>query len=231
MGNILLVEDSPEIVQMVNQMFAQSGINVISAGTISEAWSVLTRNIFSLVIMDIMLPDGNGFELVAKIRAAESFRDIHILFLSVKEEISAKLSAFSLGADDYVVKPFNPLELKARIESRLRKISSQIEKEDYAIGPFAFHAGSQRICIKDDNADIGLTPREFKIFYFLAKKPDIIFSREKLLSKMSSSSVHVTDRTIDTQICTLRKKLGSLGKYIESITGEGYRFNPNPRGI
>ena len=228
MRSILVVDDSPEVTAIVSNVFSSSGISVTCAGSVAAAWDAVIQFPYNLIILDISLPDGDGFELFARISTLDTYKDVPVLFLSAKEDISAKLSAFSLGADDYIVKPFNSLELKARVEGRLKKISAwRREKEDYTVGPFEFNTGAQRLNIRGKNIFIDLTPREFKIFYFLAKKPDIIFSREKILSKLSNISVHVSDRTIDTQICTLRKKLGDLAIYIESVPGEGYRFNPS----
>ncbi len=230
MEKILIVDDAPEITQTVVEIFRSSNLQVDTAGTVEEAVERVKSNRYDLLILDILLPDGNGFELCTKIKSLRGYRDTPILFLSAKEDVTAKLSAFSIGADDYIVKPFNTLELRARVESKLRKLGERRANRDkYSVEPFEFEIPAQRLRIKDTRKTVDLTPREFKIIYLLARKPDVIFNRERILENLGFGDVHVTDRTVDTHICTLRKKLGDLAKHIECVPGEGYRFNPHPQ--
>lgn len=232
MEKILVVDDAPEITQTIVEIFSSSSIQADAAGSVEEAMALVQANQYDLLVLDILLPDGNGFELCTKIRSLRHYKETPILFLSAKEDITAKISAFSIGADDYIVKPFNVLELRARVESRLRKVRERrLNRDRYSVDPFEFEIPAQRLRIKDTNQTVDLTPREFKIAYLLARKPDVIFNRERILDNLGFGDVHVTDRTVDTHICTLRKKLGGLARHIECVPGRRISLQPSPSTV
>ena len=223
---ILLIEDAPEIHQIVKGALQSLNATVQFALSGGQARESLNKSKFDLILLDIGLPDCDGFELCMEIKKnykTSNAQEIPIIFLTAKDEVSDKVTAFSIGAEDYIPKPFHPLELKARVEARLNSASKrQSQSETYSAGPFQFDVPALRVKANDRLVD--LTPTEFKLLYFLARHPDRVFSREKILDQVWGHSVHVTDRTVDAHIYSLRKKLGPHGKLISSVIGEGYRY-------
>ncbi len=229
MYKTLLIDDSPEIALAVESALSPIGITVDTAVSVAEGLQKANATHYDLLIIDIMLPDGDGFDLYLKARNFHGYEKTPVIFLTAKEDVGSKVSAFSLGADDYIVKPFNLLELRARVECRLKKHQERsTEGDQVAAGSLILEVSSQRLRILGRNDNISLTPREFKILLLLVRNPDRIFTREHILDKIWGQDVYVTDRTVDAHICYLRKKLEQFSTYIESVPGEGYRFNPNP---
>ncbi len=227
MNKVLIVDDAEEIILAVESALAPLGVETMTAQTVSEALQKAAVNLFDLVIIDIMLPDGDGFDLFTKIRSLHDYKKVPVIFLTAKDDIASKVSAFSLGADDYVVKPFHLLELRARVENKLKKHAEMsMEGDQITAGPLTLEVSSQRLKVRGKGEFIALTPREFKILLLLVKSPDRIFSREYILDKIWGQDVFVTDRTVDAHVCYLRKKLSKFSTHIESVPGEGYRFNP-----
>ena len=228
MQKVLVIDDAEEITTTVAAVLQPLGLSVDTAGSVSTGLNKANQTKYDLVIIDIMLPDGDGFDLFTKMRNLGGYERTPVIFLTAKEDVGSKISAFSLGADDYIVKPFHLLELRARVESRLKKhLERSADGDHVPAGPLILEVSSQRIKMKDGKTFTSLTSREFKIFLLLAKNPDRIFSREIILNKIWGHDVYVTDRTVDAHICYLRKKLEKYSGFIESVPGEGYRFNPN----
>jgi DNA-binding response OmpR family regulator len=229
MQKILLIDDSEDVAVLVENALSPLGISLAVASTMRSGLSAALETTYDMVIIDIGLPDGDGFELFSKIRGIAGYEKVPAIFLTGNEDVGSKISAFSLGADDYIVKPFHLLELRARVESRLKKYKATIAADSdlHTYGPFLFDLQAQRLRVQGKNDPISLTPREFKILLLLAKNSDRLFTREDILEKIWGKGVFVTNRTVDAHICYLRKKLDHLSYYIESIPGEGYRFNPH----
>jgi len=229
MSKILVIDDAEEITVAVASALAPIHVTVDTAFSVQEGLKKAHETLYDLVIVDIVLPDGDGFDLFLKIRSISHYEKVPFIFLTSKEDVGSKVSAFSLGADDYIVKPFHLLELRARVERRLKKNSeAEAGSDQVTAGPLILEISSQRLKIYGKNEYVALTPREFKILLLLVKSPDRIFTRETILNKIWGSDVYVTDRTVDAHICYLRKKLTKFSTYIESVPGEGYRFNPKP---
>jgi len=228
MAKVLCVDDSVEIQDAVVAALDPVGISVVSAASLSEAVTKLTKEFCDLVIIDIGLPDGDGFELCSRIRRTPELANIPIIFLTGRDDVGSKVMAYNMGVDGYVVKPFHFIELRARVENRLKKyLSTRSSSDRVNAGPFVLEGSSQRVKIKGESSFIALTPKEFKILFLLTRYPDQIFSREQILDKILGSNVHVIDRTVDAHICYLRKKLGRYSGTIEAVAGVGYRFNPH----
>lgn len=222
----LVVDDSPEICDMVTEVLKALPVQVVCAASVKEANEKLHSEDFSQFIIDLHLPDGDGYSLVNEIRSRESSRMAPITILSASTDIPSKVSAFSLGADDYVVKPFNLLELRARVEAKLKRVASEKEaKENLQIGGLRLDAAKQQVFVTATNQLIRLSPTEFRILAIMAKRQEVIFSRQQILDQVWGDDVYVNDRTVDTHIYTLRKKLGSYGALIRSVPGEGYCFD------
>jgi len=231
MEYILLVEDSVEIQKLVIGTLGKR-VEVIPALTVAEGLSLVEKYQFSLIIIDIMLPDGDGFQLCSALQSNEKTRGIPAVFLTGKEGITDKVMAFSLGADDYIVKPFQPLEFRARIEAKLKKYRERkedqeiIQKEDLWISvPY-----QKAFLIEGtEKRDLGLTPIEFRLLLNLARRERQVFSRDQLLTAVWGDDVYITDRSIDTHISSLRKKLDKRAYYVQSVYGSGYLFSTVPK--
>jgi DNA-binding response OmpR family regulator len=230
MQKILVIDDAEEIAVSVEAALSSSSVGVDTAYTVKEALAKTAAFLYDLIIIDIMLPDGDGFDLLLKIRNLEGYAQTPVVFLTGREDVSSVVSAFSLGAEDYIVKPFHLLELRARVERRLihrePKVAPGTDDQIIA-GQLIISPQSQRVKLRGKPDFIPLTAREFKILLLLVKSPDHVFSRKLILDKVWGSDITVTDRTVDAHICYLRKKLQQFSGYIESVSGEGYRFNPN----
>ncbi len=229
MHKILVIDDAEEIALMVESAFNPDSFTIEAAYSVKDALKKVKETQYSLVIIDIGLPDGNGLDLFLKIRALPAYAKVPMVFLTSNEEVSSIVSAFSLGADDYIVKPFHLLELRARIERRLVSNAPPIKAEltQITAGELVITPASQRVKVRGRNDVIDLTPREFKILLLLIHSPDDVFSRKKILENVWGEKINVTERTVDAHVCYLRKKLGNFAGYIESVPGAGYRFNPD----
>jgi DNA-binding response OmpR family regulator len=230
MQKILVIDDAEEVQLLVESALHSLELQIDSAYSVKEALEKTKENLYQLVVIDIALPDGNGFDLFLRMKNLAAFTHVPFIFLTSNEEVSSIVSAFSLGAEDYIVKPFRLLELRARIERRLRPLASAKKEgsEDGQVmaGELVLNLHSQRVKVQGKEEYFPLSPREFKILLLLAKNPDHVFSRKSILDKIWGEQVNVTSRTVDAHICYLRKKLNHFSPYIESIPGEGYRFNP-----
>lgn len=240
MHHVLVVEDSAETRLIIAQALRSGEIQLASAGSLEEARGLLADGApFDLIVLDLALPDGNGLEFFVELQGAARTRDVPVIFLTGNEDVGSKVTAFSYGAEDYVSKPFSPLELKARVEARLRKRARPGgEPGTLDRGPIRLSVPAQRAWVVKDPAgggaagqrELALTPREFRLLYHLASHEDRVFSRQQLLDSVWGDGVHVTDRTVDTHVCSLRRKLGAQGALIVSVPGVGYRFTLQPPG-
>lgn len=225
MHKVLVVEDSPDIYSVIAAALAPLQLHLVSASSVLEAVNQISSHIFDFVILDLGLPDGDGLSVLNCIRQNNQQQNTPVFILSSKADISSKVSAFSIGADDYITKPFDILELRARVESKLRRFSLDEGTDDYIYaGPLTLEMNKLTVLIKDSHVTIHLSPIEFRLLALFARRPGNIFSRCQILDQIWGSDVHVTDRTIDTHVYTLRKKLGEYGELIKSVQGEGYRF-------
>lgn len=228
MDKILLVEDSKEIHQMVMQSVSQIA-ELTWAKTIQEARSFLALSTYNLMILDVDLPDGNGIEFCSSIQTSHS--QIPVFFLTAHLNLSDKVMGFSAGADDYITKPFSPLELRARIEGRIRKNKLQSTQSDnMKWKELQIKKGQQEVLILEKGVfkKIDLTSLEFKILLYLASRHGQVVDRDQILNDIWGKDIHVYQRSVDTHVSKLRKKLGEASSVLESIHGSGYKFNPSP---
>jgi DNA-binding response OmpR family regulator len=228
MKSILLVEDQLDTQLIVKNIIA-TRYYLSVASSAGEAFSLLKNSLYELILLDLSLPDGNGFEICTQIKSDNKMRSVPIIFLTSDSRIQSKIIGFSLGAEDYIVKPFDPLELKIRVESRLRKASENRENEEYLYtSGFMIHTISQKVYLMGSSheKDLGLSPVEFKIFFFFAKNEGRVLTRELLLYSIWGHDADLYERVIDKHISTLRHKLGTSSHLITTIHGGGYSFNP-----
>ena len=212
---------------MISQVLSPLPVALTIACTIEEAERTIKDRTFSLFIIDVVLPDGDGIEFLAKLRERPVYRLTPTIILSSKAELTTKVTAFSVGADDYITKPFNNLEFKARVGGCLRRIQLEMaSQENFVSGPFRFETQKQVVRVESQRSPLSLTPLEFRIFFQLARRPEVILSRNQILDQVWGNEVTLNDRTVDSHIYTLRKKLGTLSGCIQAVPREGYRFIP-----
>lgn len=228
MGRVLLVEDSPS-----NQVFVRRALDecaeVLVAPTQEAALAILRDQDFDLLIIDAGLPDGDGFGLCATFLRERNRPRPRVLFLTGKGQLSDKLTGFSVGGDDYLVKPVDPLELRARVEAQLRHCrEAALRTNHLRAGNLVVNLDTHEARIEGVTGSslIELTLTEFKLLLRLAKHESRVFSREQLLEGLGGGKVHVTDRTVDAHVCRLRRKLSDAGctHNVDPVYGVGYRF-------
>lgn len=225
---ILVVEDEEDISNLIQYNLEKAGYHVLSVASGEEALKVIFKKIPDLILLDIMLPGMDGLELCRSLRKDSTLNAMPIIMITAKGEEHDIVKGLELGADDYITKPFSPKVLKARIQSVLRRKSSEpiSDKEVLNIHAMTIHPGRHEILV--DGRQISFTRTEFQIIHFLAKRPGWVFSRYQIVDGVKGEDYPVTDRAIDVTVVGIRKKLGNYSSYIETVRGVGYRFAENP---
>lgn len=217
--NVLIIDDEEDMRNLVQMYLENSGFKCVHAADGVEGLRKLHEQDFDLVILDIMMPFEDGFAVCGKIR---TFSQVPIIFLSAKGEEWDKVRGLQLGGDDYIVKPFSPGELVARINALLRRTSFVKNDEDtVTLGKINIDKKGRRVSVEGEV--IPLTLKEFELLVFLVQHHGQALSREQLLEFVWGMDYHGSLRTVDTHIKTLRMKLGT-GDYIQTIWGVGYKF-------
>jgi two-component system phosphate regulon response regulator PhoB len=225
---ILIIEDDLEIQEMLKFAFVREGWQLILVSTGEEGLKILQSKEADCIILDIMLPGMDGLKTLKKLRENKNLQTLPVILCTARGEEADIIAGLELGADDYVVKPYSPRVLAARIRAGLRRkeaASSQGESSQKKI----FQYGKISLDIDRHTVHLGkkpleLFPTEFAILVQFMSNPDIVFSRQKLITAIRGNDYPVTDRSIDVQIMGLRKKLEDSGDMIETIRGIGYRF-------
>jgi DNA-binding response OmpR family regulator len=226
MERVLLVEDSVDCQILVRRALEQS-VKLEIAPDLATAKRMLAADTYDLLLLDVELPDGDGFGLCSSLINEGGNARPRIMFLTGSQKIGEKLTGFSVGGDDYLTKPFNVLELKARVQAQLRTYADLTKsKRRIKVGNLMLDLSCYSAEIDGDTGPvkIDLTPMEFRLLYALVKSEPRVLSREQLLSAASSHGEETIDRTIDAHLCKLRKKLRGLTHVIESVYGVGYRL-------
>ena len=221
---ILVIEDEPDIRRNLEYNISREGFNVITAGSLSEAEELVNSNSLSLILLDLMLPDGSGLDLCKKFKSNSKTESIPIIILTAKDDEVDKVVGFELGADDYVTKPFSVRELVLRIKAILKRgqTKKEVVEVERQFGDLKIDIESHEVFV--DSVQIDLTALEFKLLNQLVETRGRVQSRDQLLQDVWGYSAEVTTRTVDTHIKRLRNKLGSMGKYVQTIRGVGYKF-------
>ena len=219
---ILIIEDDRDIVEMLEYHLQEAGYETVSALNGKDGIALSIKQQPDLIILDIMLPVIDGFEVCKILKQDDAVAHIPIIILSAKSQETDKIIGLELGADDYVTKPFSPRELIARTKAVLRRgkerpTDSRIERGNIVID-------STRHKVTVGQRDVQLTFTEFKLLEFLANRPGVVFSRAQILNAVSGEDAIVYDRTVDAHVKSLRHKLGQAKDYIETVWGAGYRF-------
>jgi len=221
---ILVVDDEEDILELVNFNLAKEGYRVISTTTGERAVEMSRSERPDLIVLDLMLPGMDGLEVAKFLKQNQETQNIPIVMLTAKGEESDVVTGLELGADDYVTKPFSPKILLARIRAVLRRKATATPKPSdvIKIHNLVIHPGRREVRVDDKIID--LTYTEFGVLRYLVRRPGWVFTRSQIVDAVRGSDYFVTDRSVDVQIVGLRKKLGIMGKDIETVRGVGYRF-------
>lgn len=225
---ILIIEDEPDIRKTLEYNISREGYKVVCASSLSKGKEHINSSDFSLILLDLMLPDGSGLDLCREIKSDKDKSSTPIIILTAKDDEVDKVVGFELGADDYVTKPFSVRELILRIKAVLKRGAEKKETLEVQrqFGELIMDIDSHEVFV--NNEQIILTALEFRLLRQLVDRRGRVQSRDQLLSDVWGYSSQVTTRTVDTHIKRLREKLGTMGKYVQTIRGVGYKFSRTP---
>jgi DNA-binding response OmpR family regulator len=218
--NILLVDDEEDVVEIVGHFLQQEGYTVLKAYDGEEALVKVSGEI-DLIILDIMLPGLDGYEVCRRLRSRAETETIPIIFLSAKIEEEDQVKGLMLGADDYLTKPVSPQVILAHVKAVLRRAGVD-ESRILQVRNLTIYEDEYRAAL--DGRDLGLTLTEFELLRYLVRHPRKAFTRQQLLETIWKDAMMVTERTVDAHIKNLREKLGSFAQHIQTVRGVGYRF-------
>jgi two-component system, OmpR family, alkaline phosphatase synthesis response regulator PhoP len=222
---ILVVEDERDILELVRYNLTRENYQVFCSTSGEKALEIAAVEPLDLVILDLMLPGMDGFEVARRLKNDPRTQHIFIIMLTAKGGEADIVTGLELGADDYITKPFSLRVLLARIKAVIRRSVVDQNPEDNTvvrIHNLTIHPGRREVLM--DGIPVILTYTEFQVLYYLARRPGWVFTRSQILDAVRGGDYPVTDRSVDVQIVGLRKKLGSTGRYIETVRGVGYRF-------
>lgn len=221
---ILVVDDEPDIVALVAYHLVKAGYRVSTASTGPDAVAQARQERPAVVILDLMLPGMSGFEVLEQLRAEESTKDVAVLMLTARKDEPDRIKGLSLGADDYLTKPFSPQELTLRVGAILRRIhqGQQPSGDLLRVGPIAIDRAAHKVQV--DGLDIDLTPTEYRLLLTLAERRGRVQARAHLLETVWEAAPDIQTRTVDMHVQRLRTKLGAAGELIETVRGFGYRL-------
>jgi two-component system phosphate regulon response regulator PhoB len=224
---ILVVDDEEDILELVRYNLVREGYTVVCAESGEAALKTAVSDPVDLIILDLMLPGIDGLEVARRLKQHAGTKDTPIIMLTAKGEEADVVTGLELGADDYVTKPFSPRILIARMKAVIRRRSgiADGESEVLKVRKLSIHTGRRHVTA--DGKPLDLTYTEFQVLYYLARRPGWVFTRSQIVDAVRGDDYPVTDRSVDVQIVGLRKKLGPLGHYIETVRGVGYRFMEN----
>ncbi len=222
--SVLVVEDEEDIMEVIRFNLEKEGYEVNQALSGEKALQVIENNLPSLVLLDLMLPGINGLDLCRIFKQNDRTKAIPVIMLTAKSEDADIVAGLEMGAEDYITKPFSPKVLVARVRTILRRRESGVKDDSSVIQVegMQIHPGRHEVTMGDNVVD--LTPSEFRILHYLARRPGWVYSRDQIIDAIRGHGYVVTDRAIDVQVVGLRKKLGDYGKLIETVRGIGYRF-------
>jgi two-component system phosphate regulon response regulator PhoB len=221
---ILVVDDEADIVALVAYHLAKAGYRVSTASTGPDALTAARQERPALVVLDLMLPGASGYDVLEQLRAQPATRDMAVLMLTARREEQDRIRGLSLGADDYLTKPFSPQELVLRVRAILRRVTAGgVGPTDIlTLGPITIDRAEHRV--SSDGHLVDLTPTEYKLLLILAERRGRVQSRAHLLETVWDAAPDIQTRTVDMHVQRLRSKLGEAGDLIETVRGFGYRL-------
>ncbi len=221
---ILIVEDEKDVVELIRYNLTKEGFRCDAAYNGHQALEKTPVTLPDLILLDLLLPEVDGLEVCKRLKSSPQTEHIPIVMVTAKSDEADIVTGLELGADDYITKPFSPKVLVARVRAVLRRKTTErpgkstvVRIHDIQIDP-----GRHKVLVKDEV--VKLTSSEFGLLHFLASRPGWVFTRYQIVDAIHGTDYPVTDRSIDVQVVGLRKKLGTAGKYIETVRGIGYRF-------
>ena len=217
---ILLVDDEPDILEIISYSLESAGYKIYKANNGLEAIKIAKKIIPDLIIMDLMMPHMNGIDACDAIRKSDNLNDVIITFLSARGEDFSKIAGFEAGADDYITKPIKPKVLLSKIKALLRRKSFEQDQTIIQINDLIIDRSKYSVNLK--GIELNLPRKEFELLYLLVSSPNTVFTREKILDVVWGSDVIVGDRTIDVHIRKIREKIGASS--FKTIKGVGYKF-------
>lgn len=224
---ILVIEDETDILDVLKYNLSKNGYDVLTAESGEKGLEVASVKVPDLVLLDLMLPGMDGLEVCRQLRSRDKTRAIPIVMLTAKDAEADIVLGLTLGADDYVSKPFSPAELVARVKAVLRRNEGGARREGedsgmMRLGPIVLDSQKHEVTV--ENNAVSLTLSEFKLLRFLVQRKGRVFTRDQLLDAVVGPDVFVTARNIDVHVGALRRKLGEAGRYIITVRGVGYRM-------
>jgi two-component system phosphate regulon response regulator PhoB len=221
---VLVVDDEPDIVALVAYHLAKVGYRVSTAASGADALAMARQDRPALIVLDLMLPGMSGYDVLEQLRADEATRGIAVLMLTARREEQDRITGLSLGADDYLTKPFSPQELVLRVQAILRRVAApeSTPNDRVSIGPITIDRAAHRVSV--NGAEVELTPTEYKLLATLAERRGRVQGRGHLLETVWEAAPDIQTRTVDMHIQRLRAKLGPAGEIIETVRGFGYRI-------
>jgi two-component system phosphate regulon response regulator PhoB len=222
---ILIVEDEEDIRELVRYNLERENFAVTEAGSGEAGLKAAAKKKPDLILLDLMLPGKDGLQICRELKQSDASRDIPVVMMTARGEESDIVTGLELGAEDYIVKPFSPKVLVARVKAVLRRKAAPAapDVEDVLrIYNLVIHPGRHEVTV--DGKPIDLTATEFGLVHFLARRPGWVFTRYQIVDAVHGEDYPVTERSVDVQVVGLRKKLKKAGDYIETVRGIGYRF-------
>ena len=218
---ILLVDDEPDILEFIRYNLEKEGYTVYTAENGKRAIEIAQRVIPHLILLDVMMPEMDGFETCREMRTMPEFKNTLIAFLTARNEDYSQIAGFDVGADDYITKPIKPRVLISRIKALLRRFTAETTEDNVKLGNIEID--QEKFMVYKDGTELNLPKKEFELLSLLTSKPGKVFSRKEILNKIWGNDIIVGDRTIDVHIRKLREKLGD--NYFKTIKGIGYKFD------
>jgi two-component system, OmpR family, phosphate regulon response regulator PhoB len=222
---ILIIEDEPAIREMVCFALERAGFDCVQANDSEDGQACIADRAPDLILLDWMLPGMSGVDLARRLKREELTRNIPIIMLTARGEEADRIRGLDMGADDYVVKPFSPRELVARIHAVLRRVAPETPEPVLEVDGLVLDSVGHRVSANGQPLEMG--PTEFRLLHFFMTHPDRVYSREQLLDRVWGRNVYVEERTVDVHIRRLRKALEASGcdRLIQTVRGAGYRFS------
>lgn len=222
MPNILIADDEKEIVQLLKIYLETIGVSVLEANDGAQAMALLEQNPVDLALVDLMMPKIDGYQLIKAIRQQEKY--IPVIVISAKTALSDRVLGIDLGADDYITKPFEPLEVAAKVRAHLRRLDTAVQpvQEMHVISAYGVELNLDTCTVNVGDENVELTKTEFKVLELLISQPRRVFTKEQIYESAWRDDAAVDDNTIRVIISRLRDKIGS--DHIKTIRGLGYRF-------
>lgn len=222
MKTILVIDDEKDLIKLVDHHLSKEGYLVIGARNGAEGLDIAHRHNPDLILLDIMLPKMDGWEVCKKLKSMPETLQVPIIMLTARAQETDKVLGLELGSDDYITKPFSPRELVARVKAVMRRFEQQKNKTKLKVSDIVIDYPGRTVMLKDKK--IELTNTEFNLLWYLANRSGKVISRDDLITAGRGDDAVVIDRTIDVHITSLRRKLGKYKDLIETVRSVGYKF-------